>query len=143
MMRLAAGLFVLTMALMAADVAAQAAFPDRPQRIVVPVPPGGVGDQVARHAAQHLQRDLGQPVVVENRPGASLMVGTQHVARSAPDGHTLVVNPRVPATNLAEFVAEARRTGRMTHSSSGVGTANHLPGEMLSLMSGVEFTHVA
>ena len=160
---------------------AEAAFPDRPLRIVVPVPPGGVGDQVARHVAQGMGADLGVPVVVENRPGASLMLGTQYVARSAPDGHTLllstlsnivlnpllqarpivdpereltmlsvlmetpfvlVVNPRVPAHDVREFVEAARRGGRMTYSSSGVGTANHLPGELLSLMSGAEFTHV-
>lgn len=70
---------------------ALAAFPDRPVRIIVPWPPGALADVVMRSIAQAMQGPLGQPVVVENRPGATGALGTEFVARSAPDGHTLIL----------------------------------------------------
>lgn len=66
------------------------AWPSKPIKYVVPFAPGGVSDAVARLFAQHLGERLGQPVVVENRPGVSGIVGTQVVARSAPDGYTVM-----------------------------------------------------
>ena len=70
---------------------AQPAWPTRPLRLVVPYAPGGVTDQLGRAIAELLARELGQPVVVENRPGANTIIGTQAVAQAAPDGHTLLI----------------------------------------------------
>jgi len=66
-------------------------FPVRPVRLIVPLAPGGGGDLVARTIAQKITEPLGQPVIVENRPGGSTIIGTEVVARSAPDGYTLVM----------------------------------------------------
>jgi len=71
-------------------VAAQGAFPDRPVRLVIPFPPGGPTDLIGRLLGQRLSAVWSQPVVVENRAGASGTIGSNHVARSAPDGYTLV-----------------------------------------------------
>lgn len=68
-------------------------YPSRPVRIVVAAPPGGLTDIVTRSVAQFLHEKLGQPFVVENIAGASSTIGSQQVARSAPDGYTLLVNP--------------------------------------------------
>lgn len=85
---LAAGL-VATLAL--ASSPAQAAWPDKPVRIVVPYSAGGGTDIIARHLAQRLQGRLGQTVIVENRPGADGMIGTDNVAKSPPDGYSYVL----------------------------------------------------
>src|SRR6267143_1775291 len=72
--------------------AAQAqTFPSKSLRIVVPFPPGGTADITSRVVAVHLAKGLGQTVVVENRPGGSTIIGTELVARSPADGHTLLV----------------------------------------------------
>lgn len=70
---------------------AQTPYPDRPIRIVVGFTPGGGNDIIARVFGQKLSESLGQPVVIENKPGAGAIVATEYVARSAPDGYTLLV----------------------------------------------------
>ena len=148
--------------------------------IIAPFTPGTGIDIIARLAAPVLQAALGQAVMVENRPGASGAIGSQAVARAAPDGRTLLmqvntfvmappmfaratydpvaqfspiihltngdlalaVNPDVPATTLAEFVAHAR--GRsLDYGSPGVGTPQHLAMELLRQVAGIpEMNHV-
>jgi tripartite-type tricarboxylate transporter receptor subunit TctC len=84
------------------DAAAQA-YPTRPVRIVVPATPGGAIDLIARALAEKMTTSLGQPVVVENKPGASNNLGTDFVAKSPPDGYTLVIVASSHATNKHMF----------------------------------------
>jgi len=79
--------------------AASAAYPDRPIRIVVPFAPGGGTDVVARTLAQEMARDLGASIVIENKPGAGTILGTQAVASSEPDGYTLLMGTFANAVN--------------------------------------------
>src|SRR5919204_6833623 len=81
-------------ALAATSVVWAQAFPSRPVSVVVPYPPGGLIDIVARILQPRLQTELGQSVVVENKSGAGGNVGAEYVARATPDGHTLLLaNP--------------------------------------------------
>ena len=97
------------------QVHAQSAYPSKPIKIVVPYPAGGAADISARLIAQSMSESMGQPILVDNRPGANGMIGTDVVAKSAPDGYTLlftasgplVVNPslykKVPYNPIKDF----------------------------------------
>lgn len=102
------------LALATAPGAGAQGYPNRAIRMVVPVTPGGATDTNARIVSQRLSEQLGVPVVVDNRPGAGHMLGTEIVARAAPDGYTLVIGapelsinpslqPKVPYDSLRDF----------------------------------------
>src|SRR5262245_63866585 len=97
----------ILVALCGVSVASAQSYPDRPIRLIVPFAAGGANDTIARLIQPHLERALGQPVIVDNRPAASGMVGADAVAKAAPDGYTLLmaftthtvnvaVNPKLP-----------------------------------------------
>jgi tripartite-type tricarboxylate transporter receptor subunit TctC len=101
---LAAGLSLLASIVAAAPAALAQSYPARPVRIVVPFPPGGGTDIGTRIIAQKLQESWGQPVVVENKPGAAGIVGTEMVAKAAPDGYTLIMgNIGTHAINISLY----------------------------------------
>jgi tripartite-type tricarboxylate transporter receptor subunit TctC len=109
-----------------AAMTAHAAYPDRPIKLVVPFAPGGSADLVGRLLAQQMSESLGQPVVVENKGGASGMLGNEYVAKSPPDGYTLTVGTlgpfavnqtlyeHVPYDNVRDF-APITLTGLSSH----------------------------
>lgn len=107
--RRAALLLALAAALAGPATVAAQAWPTRPITIVAAYPPGGVADQMARVLATELARRVGQPVTVENRVGASGMIGANHVAKSAPDGHTLLMGA------MAEVVFTPHMHERMAY----------------------------
>jgi tripartite-type tricarboxylate transporter receptor subunit TctC len=110
-MRLLTALFAL---FFSTSVLAQT-YPLRPVRYIVPFPPGGATDIIARLLAQKMSESFGQPVVVENRAGAAGAIGSDAVAKSPPDGHTILmgttsthavgpaINPALPYNNLTDF----------------------------------------
>lgn len=153
-------------------------YPARPIRLIAPFPPGGGVDLTARLLAEPLSRDLGQPVVVENRGGAGGVIGVEAMSRAPADGYTLsltgagtitagphlrplpydapnlqhitrlvrmpfivAVRTDLPATSLPEFLALARRGG-LKYASGGVGTSQHLTGELFNQMAGIAMVHV-
>jgi len=100
----------------AAGIAAAQQFPNRALRIIVPVPPGGGVDLLSRALGQKVADSVGVPVVIDNRPGASAAIGTEQLARSAPDGYTLMMaysahatnpifNPKLPYDTAKDFAA--------------------------------------
>jgi tripartite-type tricarboxylate transporter receptor subunit TctC len=161
--------------------AAAESYPARPVRVIVPVAAGGATDILGRLLAQWLSERMGQPYVVENRPGAGGNVGTEAVVRAAPDGYTLLliqagnlintslyqklsfnfprditmvivtsrpsflmsVHPSVPAQTVPEFIAYAKANpGKINMASAGVGTGNHVAGELFKMLTGVQMVHV-
>jgi tripartite-type tricarboxylate transporter receptor subunit TctC len=132
---IAAGMTIAT------TVRAQAAWPEKPVRVIIGYPAGGPTDLVGRLLQEPLQRLWGQPVVMENRPGASQIIATEAVARSAPDGYTLLlaasthvsnvaVQPRLPYDTVADFtpisVLYASPTVLFVSASSPYRTAQEL-----------------
>ena len=157
-------------------------YPERPVKVIVGLGPGSSLDTVMRLIGQNLAIRLGQPVVIENRSGAGGNVAAEAVARSAPDGytllavntglaiapsiyknlsfdpskdliavaqmtrmpHVLVVPVSLPVNNVAEFIALAKaQPGRLNFGSAGIGNADHLAGEVLKSMSGIDIIHIA
>jgi tripartite-type tricarboxylate transporter receptor subunit TctC len=166
---------------LALDAAAQS-YPAKSIRLIVPFPPGGSADILARAIGQKAGEGLGQSLVIENRPGAGTAIGAEALAKSAPDGYAImigtvsshainpalnpklpfdpvkdftpislvatipfamIVHPSVPAKTVQEFVALARaRPGTLNYSSAGSGTSNHLAGELLRSMTGIDIVHI-
>jgi len=92
-------LAILLLGCLPLALAAQSSYPNKPIRMLVPYPPGGPTDVLGRIVAQKLSESLGQQVVVENRPGASGMIGSELVAKAAPDGYTLLTNASIHVIN--------------------------------------------
>jgi tripartite-type tricarboxylate transporter receptor subunit TctC len=147
-------------------------FPQKPVRIIVPFPPGGGADALARILSPRLAELWTQQVTVENKPGASGHIGAEFVAQSPADGHTLlmsstaslteknvsqfapvtlvsasayvvVVNSKIRFNNVAELITFARANpGKLTYGSSGAGAASHLSAELFKSMAQVDLLHV-
>jgi tripartite-type tricarboxylate transporter receptor subunit TctC len=157
------------------------AYPSRPVRWIVGFTPAGGNDITARLIGQWLTDRLGQPFVIENRPGAGTNIAAEIVINSPPDGYTLfltnfsnavnaalyeklsfdfmrdmapvvgisrapvilAVNPSVPAKTVAEFITYAKANpGKLNMGSAGIGSAGHLAGELLQMMTGIKLVHV-
>jgi tripartite-type tricarboxylate transporter receptor subunit TctC len=102
-------------------------FPSKPVRILVPFPAGGTTDIVARLIAQRMSETMGQPVLVENRAGAGGTIAAAEVARSAPDGHTLLIhNITFPIASVAAALAN-RATYNVDNDFAGVSIAVYVP----------------
>jgi len=105
--RLASLVFITALLAVAVRPAAAADYPDRPVKIIAPFGAGGPTDVFTRIIAQELQESLGQPFVVENKPGAGTTIGTEYVAKSAPDGYTLLMVSGTQTVNETLYTHKA------------------------------------
>lgn len=159
--------------------AGAAEYPTRPIRYLVAFAPGGINDIMARIVAEKLTQSWGQPVIVDNRPGAGGNLAAGLLARQTPDGYTfmnistahtisqslyskldyslerdlrpvvvlgispliMVINAGIPAKNVKELIAEAKKK-KMTYASGGVGVISHLSMEMFKVAGKIDATHV-
>ena len=171
-----ARLLARAVALAAFGFASQAAlaqsFPAKPVRIIVPFPPGGGADALTRIMQPSLMKTWAQPIIIENKAGASGHIGADFVAAADADGYTLlmsstaslteknvasfapvtlvsaspyvvVVNPKVPARSVKELVEYAKKNpGKLGFGSSGTGAASHLAAELFKSLAGVDMLHV-
>jgi len=103
-----------TLALAASTGVHAQAFPSKPIRIIVGYSPGGAVDIIARAVGQHLQASLGQPVIVDNKPGAGTNIATKSLIDSAPDGHTLMLAANALAANVSLFQPAPYALDRIT-----------------------------
>lgn len=170
-MKIPSTLLVLLLGTFSSFALAQS-FPAKPVRIVVPFPPGGGADALARLMAPKLIEIWKQQVIVENKPGASGHIGADLVAQSPADGYTVLMsstaslteknvhqfapvtlvsaspyivtaNPKVKASNIAELIALAKANpGKLSFGSSGTGAASHLSAELFKSMAHVDLLHV-
>jgi tripartite-type tricarboxylate transporter receptor subunit TctC len=161
-----------TAAVFSAAVRAAEPFPVKPVTIVVPFPPGGGADILARVIGQKLSETWSQPVVIETKPGAAGVLGAGAVARSPADGYTLLmaaggavtpenmkdlapvtlvsappyllaVSASMPVSSVKELIALAKaKPGAINFASSGPGSASHLAAELFMSMSQTNMTHV-
>ncbi|MEO7402887.1 MAG: tripartite tricarboxylate transporter substrate-binding protein, partial [Burkholderiales bacterium] len=115
---LALSLVAATLALAPLGHAIAQSWPTKPVTVVVPFPPGGGPDFFARLLAERLPQRLGQPLVVENRPGVGGLAGASFVARSSPDGHTLLIAPNTIAI-APHIVAKGAGGGIAQHLRAG------------------------
>jgi tripartite-type tricarboxylate transporter receptor subunit TctC len=164
-----------------APIAMAQGYPARPVHVIVGFPPGGAADTLARLLGQWLSERLGQPFIIENRPGAAGNIATEAAVKSPADGYTLLlvvannavnatlydklnfnfirdiapvasvarvpgsldVNPSVPVRTVPEFIAYAKANpGKLNMGSSGVGSPQHVSGELFKMMTGVDLVHV-
>ncbi len=116
---------VLALAATAAPLAFAQAYPSKPIKIIAPFPPGGFTDVVTRRVAQKLSAELGQPVVVENRPGAGTNIGNEAVAQSAPDGYTLLMGTSSLAINRTLYAKLAYDPERDLQPLGGFATTGY------------------
>nr|WP_314256868.1 tripartite tricarboxylate transporter substrate binding protein [uncultured Devosia sp.] len=114
----------LAIGILGGSAALAQSFPDRPVTLVVPVAAGGSLDTVGRYLGDHLSKEWGQPVVVENRPGAGQVLGANHVAQAQPDGYTLMI---VSATFTTTAAVQANLPYDPIESFSPVAMVGNVP----------------
>jgi tripartite-type tricarboxylate transporter receptor subunit TctC len=118
-----------------ATAASAASYPDHPIRLIVPQAAGSATDNTARILAAELTKELGQLVIVDDRPGGALTLGLDLVAKS--------VSPKLPVKSIQELIAYAKANpGKLTNASSSNGSPGHVGGELFKFMTGTKIVHV-